>query len=184
MARSPRALLAAIVLFAAAATSFAQDAATAPALEKYVNKEVGFEVMMLGEPQHNKTQAGEGPDAVQHQFFTGSQNGVYMVAYQDYPRLDLSADETREATFVIARDAFQKAIGGERTAYKRIKQNKLDGREMRFTLPQKGEAISRMFFVKQRWYHVFVMGTPEFVKAKQSMQFLDSFKLAEETKES
>ena len=182
MVRFCSALLAALILLATATDGPAEDAATAPALAKYVNQESGFEALMLGEPQYNRTPAGEGPDALQHQWFTGTENGVYMIAYQDYPSLDLSSDDTREATYVIARDAFQKAVGGKRTAYKKIEQNKLDGREMRFTL-QDGEAISRMFFVKQRWYHVFVMGTPEFVKAKQTTQFLDSFKVPDAAKE-
>ena len=80
--------------------------------------------------------------------------------------------------YEAGRDGFQKAIGGEQTVFKEVSQFQLKGREMHFRIPAKqGEALSRMFFVNSRWYHVFVMGTPEFVNSKPAKTFLDSFKV-------
>lgn len=156
------------------------DAIAADTFEKYVNEKAGFQVLMPPNPQYNEAKQGPGPDDVQHQFLAGGATGVYMVAYQDHPNLDVSNPDTAEAVFVVARDAFQKAVAGERTAYKTIKLGDHEGREMSFKIPAKGgEARSRMFFANKRWYHVFVMGTPEFVAAKDTTRFLDSFRILE-----
>jgi hypothetical protein len=156
----------------------AQETPAVPKLEPYVNKSAGFQAMMLPEPDYQAIKQGNGPKDVQHQFASGTSQGVYMVAYQDHPNLNGDDPEVVKAIFTVARDGFQKGLGGELTTEKRITLENRSGREMRFKIPSRNaEAWSRMFFQNQRWYHVFVLGTPDFVNSKDAKQFQDSFRI-------
>jgi len=182
----------ALFLFAAfisASAAFAQtgDAgesqaafSSGPATKVFFDADARFEAVMHGKPEHNVMKIGDGQDDVQHQYLVGASNGVYMVAYQDHPDLNGDDPEVLDEIFTSALQGFQKGIGGGQLGARTIALAGLKGRETRFRIPaNQGAAITRMFFVNHRWYHVFVMGTSEFVNSEASQQFLDSFRVTD-----
>lgn len=179
-------LIAGTILGISCVTTFAQDP-TAKTLQPFLSKKGGFNVSMPGKPSYsskkNAGRLGKQP-VVHHQFLVGGAKGVFMATYELIPDVKLDTPEQIEAGYLRARDGMVKVLQGKVLEYKKTKLDKRhDGRLVRISIPgRKGEYRARMFIVGDRFYQVFAMGEPDFVKSKQADKVLASFKLAKETK--
>ncbi len=167
--------LGAFVLFSclAVADTTGQD------LTSFTSSEGKFSVSLPAEPTHEETDVGPAGAAntVQHQFTVGTENGIYLVSYQDNPNLQGATKAKIEGALKLGIEALKQAFGGEITAQKDIQLVKVHaGKEVRVSIPAaKGEARCRMYLVGTRLYQVMAVGLPAFVASDQSDKVLDSF---------
>ena len=156
----------------------ADEVQNADGLIEFTSKEGKFSIRLPGKPEYEKTTVGEKKET-QHQFVVGSEQGVYLVSYQENPNLKGSSPKQLTAALELGRDRLLKTFQGKLVESKGIVLDKLHpGIVFRVTIPEaKGEARCRFYFVGTRLYQVMAMGIPEFAGSEQSTRVLESFKL-------
>lgn len=146
--------------------------------ERFVSQAGRFSVRMTN-PTYEAAVQSTGTDDVQHQFVSGFDQGVFLVAYQDHEDIEPSDTSAKENAYRQFAITFGKSVGGSARTYSEIAQNQISGRQFDCDLPlQSGKSRSRMFWVRQRLYHILAMGTNEFVESNQTKIFLESFAIA------
>ena len=145
---------------------------------KHVVNDHGIRVEFPSEFELNQSKIGEKPDDIQLQYASKFPNGVYMVTVQK-TNADFDADPAlRQAYFRILKASFCKAIGGTVLLDDKAGIEDLEGRMIGFDIPAKnGQCLSLMFLENDCWYHVFAMGTKDFVKSTPTVAFLTSVQI-------
>ncbi len=101
--------------------------------------------------------------------------GQYMVSYSDYPAAVLKAG-TADKRLDNARDGAVFSLKGKLEEEKKIKLDDYPGRDL--LIKTEGRLVrTRIYTVKNRLYQTAVVGPAKLVQAKETVQFLDSFKL-------
>ena len=171
-----------ILVAAVFVISFAQPSeAQTPEVRTAGSGNVQFSVRF---PQKSEQVGGAGKDPaqVQHQFAVGGSTGVLMLAYQDYKKLDFNDPKAAQLALKRAIDGFCRGVGGKLQSQKKLtmKRKGITAVEIQVKIPARsGVSTSRMYLIGKRWYHVFAMGTSDFVKSKRSQNFLKSVIVAD-----
>ncbi|MBX9627371.1 MAG: hypothetical protein K2X82_26445 [Gemmataceae bacterium] len=107
-------------------------------------------------------------------------NGVYGVAYGDYPEGTIDPEQIGKH-LDGAQEGAVAATKGKLVESKDIKlADQHPGREITCELPaEKWMTRTRIYFVGRRLYQVHALGMKEFIKGEEVGKVLDSFKLAE-----
>ncbi len=154
----------------------AEETKEADSLQQYNSVEGDFSIKLPGKPQLSK-EALSGSQDVQHQLIAGDSNGVYLVSWQDSPKLAASSEEKQLQALKVSREGLEKRFSSQL-----IKENKIPFRDkvvaLRFQLqlPEKRCKLhGTFFFANSRLYQIMVIGTDEFVSSRQAKDVLDSF---------
>lgn len=147
--------------------------------EPYTSKAGKFSAAFPGKPKEaDVTAAGaKGASVV----LEGKDGNTYSVVYVDLPAATadaLKSPETLEFILGATRDAAVTQMKGKLLDDDKIKFDGNTGRDFKVELPEKKMMRNRMFIVGTRLYQVMVVGSKDFVEAKDSEAFLKSFKLA------
>lgn len=123
-----------------------------------------FAVQMPGKPTEDKRDG--------HSFTVQTQQGVFMVAYKDFP------DEVGKTSADKYLDQVSEGLGTD--GDKVVSQRKITlagypGRELRYQTSDGMDGIARIYLVKERIYTVIVMPS----KLQDAQKFLDSFRLTQ-----
>jgi predicted RNase H-like HicB family nuclease len=174
-----RSMIAALLIASLASASLAQD--DAPKLKRYKTEEGNFSVMLPGEPKAQRVPIKDpaDKDAKQVQYVFGTDDGAYLVSYQDNPKLVEADEASAEEALKSAQEGLDKAFG-ELLSEKAIKlADRYPGRELEFEVKgEKGGLYrARLYLVDGRLYQVVVVGTKEFATSKTAAAMLDSFAL-------
>lgn len=137
-----------------------------------------FKIRLPGKPSHETTEVGNAKET-QHQFLVGTEQGAYIVSYQDNPNLAGSTPAQLTAALESGRDRLVEVFGGKLLKSEEVQLDKTHpGLDFRVTIPQaKGEARCRFYMVGTRLYQILVVGAPEFTKSEQATAVIESFKL-------
>jgi|688.fasta_scaffold00030_53 hypothetical protein len=154
----------------------AEETKQAESLQQYNSVEGNFLIKLPGKPQLSK-EALSGSKDVQHQLIAGDANGVYLVSWQESPKLAASSEEKQLQALKVSREGLEKRFSSQL-----IKEVKILFRDnvvaLRFQLqlPEKrGQLHGTFFFANSRLYQIMVIGTDEFVSSQQAKDMLDSF---------
>ncbi len=155
----------------------AEETKQADLIQQYHSVEGNFTIKLPGEPQLSKETFSDSQD-VQHQLIAGDSNGVYLVSWQESPKLAASSEEKQLQALKASREGMEKRFSSQL-----IKENKIPFRDkivaLRFQLqlPEKrGQLHGTFFFANSRLYQIMVIGTDEFVSSQQAKDVLDSFR--------
>jgi hypothetical protein len=160
------------------ATMMGKEQPTVKGLIDFKSKEGKFSIHLPAKPKHEITEVGTAKDK-QHQFKVGTDQGVYLISYQDNPNLQGSTPKQLMAALESGRDRSREVFRGKLLESKSVTLDKTHpGLNFRVTLPQaKGEARCRFYMVGTRLYQIMVIGVPEFANSNEATQVIDSFKL-------
>lgn len=167
----------ALVLAVTVSWAAAQDATAE--LTEFKSTEGGFRIDLPGEPQPNEIKVGKNRDTPQYQFLVGSEQGVYLVSYQDNSNLEGASTEALQAALVSGQEKLLETFSGELLESKPgLLDKQHPSLAFRITMPKaSGEARCRFFLVGTRLYQVMAMGVPEFANSEEAKTVLASFKL-------
>lgn len=176
-----RLCLAALVVAVLATPVHAED--EAPALKRYKSTDGNFAVSLPGVPKAQRVPINDptDKDATQVQYVHGTDDGAYLVSYQDNPKL-VEADESIADEALKASQAALAKRFGKLLSEKQIKlDDKYPGRQFEYELEgEKGGLYrSKIFLVDGRLYQVIVVGTREFATSKTADAVFESFGLLE-----
>ncbi len=167
-----------LALVAASLSGEAQE--TPPALKRYKSEEGNFGIMLPGVPKAQRVPVERDNDKApkQVQYVFGTEEGAYLVSYQDNPNLEEANEKESEEALKTAQDSLGKTFG-KLLNEKPIKLlDKYPGRQFEYEIPgQKGLYRSRIYLVDGRLYQVVVVGTEAFTTSKTADSMLDSFQL-------
>lgn len=113
----------------------------------------------------------------QQQFTLSTDQGVYMLVYEDFPKLDFSDDAVATSAMQTAREGFRKSLNGEliREQKIRLPGTGVNGVEFQLNIPRlNGRSRHRSVAIGHRWYSVLVLGTEDFVESAAADRFLKS----------
>lgn len=164
------------VALASLVSAAAQDG---PAeLAKFTSKAGKFSIKLPGKPEYEETTVGDAEEP-QYQFKLGSEQGVYLVSYQENPNLKGATPEQLAAALESGRDRLLKVFRGKLLENEVVElAEEHPGLSFRITIPQaSGEARCRFYLVGTRLYQVMAMGVPDFAGSDQATKVLDSFQL-------
>lgn len=166
------------ILFFVATTLRGAEPQVAEGLVDFQSKSGKFSVLLPGKPEHEVTEVGNDKEK-QHQFKVGTEQGVYLVSFQDNPNLEGGTPKQMAAALVVGRDSLIKLFRGELLDSQEVALDKEHpGLNFRVTIPQaKGEARCRFYMVGTRLYQIMAIGVPEFANSEQSTEVIESFKL-------
>src|SRR5437870_7795991 len=147
----------------------------------FTPKAGGFTVSFPGEPREHKqsvkTPNGSFVDVMLYVYEPKKGEGQYVVSFSEYPDSVLKAG-TDEKRLENARDgAVQNVKGTLKGGTKQIKLDGFPGLELTIDTKEKTLIRTRIYAVKNRLYQTVVIGPPKMVAAKETEQFLNSFKL-------
>jgi hypothetical protein len=156
----------------------AEEQQKADGLIEFKSEAGKFSVRLPAKPTHEITEVGTAKEK-QHQFKVGTEQGVYLVSYQDNPNLEGSTPEQQMAALESGRDRLQTVFRGKLLESKSVTlNNPHPGLSFRVEIPQaKGEARCRFYMVGTRLYQIMAIGVPEFANSNQATQVIDSFQL-------
>lgn len=126
------------------------------------NSEGRFTILMPGTPTEDKKDG--------HSFMVQTDQGVYMIAYKDFPGEigNLPPDQYLDQV------SEELATDGDKVVGKRkINLAGYPGRELQYETADGLDGIARIYLVKERVYTVIVMPS----KAQDAQKFLNSFRL-------
>ena len=142
------------------------------------SKEGGFSVVMPGNPNDGKRQVKTPAGTIEVNFYLAEvkDQGSYVVVFSEFPAAALQGG-TDDKRLDNARDGAVASAKGKLKSEKKITLAGHPGRELLID----GEAMTgvrtRIFAVKNRLYQTMAAGSKTFLQAKETNQFLDSFKL-------
>ncbi|NIS71741.1 MAG: hypothetical protein GTO12_23250 [Proteobacteria bacterium] len=152
-----------------------------PPRKEFSSSEGGFSIVMPGTPSE-KTQTVNIPlGRIDVHFFSVNKGdeGVYTVAYSDYPKSYVQMIPA-EALLDAARDGSVAGLGGKLLGEEIISLNEYPGRRINAELAGgTGRQKACIFLVGRRLYQVLWTGPKEKADLKSVGEFLDSFKLLE-----
>lgn len=120
---------------------------------------------------------GKSADQEQQQFTLSTDRGVYMLVYEDFPRLDFSDKAVATKAIKTAQEGFRKSLNGELLGERKIglPGTGVSGLEFELHIPRlNGQSRHRSVAIGHRWYSVLVLGTKDFVKSAEADRFLQS----------
>jgi hypothetical protein len=166
------------VILLNAAMVMGQSQQTVEGLIEFKSKAGNFSIHLPAKPEHEMTEVGTAKEK-QHQFRVGTDQGVYLVSYQDNPNLQGSTPKQLMAALESGRDRLQEVFRGQLLESKNVTLNKTHpGLDFKMTIPQaNGEARCRFYMVGTRLYQIMAIGVPEFANSNEATQVIDSFKL-------
>ncbi|MCR9198017.1 MAG: hypothetical protein NXI04_05205 [Planctomycetaceae bacterium] len=120
---------------------------------------------------------GKSASEEQQQFTLSTDKGVYMLVYEDFPKLDFSNNAVANSAMQTAREGFRKSLNGELISEERIRLpgTGVNGVEFQLNIPRlNGRSRHRSVAIGHRWYSVLVLGTEEFVQSAEADRFMKS----------
>jgi hypothetical protein len=161
----------ALAFFACLMLAARASAQETPAWTKFSSPEGRFAVMMPGQPlreeESKQTLAGK----VVMRFFTvGSPQGIFVVAYADYPMGNVKQELDAN------RDSFLRGMQATLVSESDIKLQENPGREIRATR-EKLAIRSRIYIVGTRYYQVMAITPATLPAGLEADKFLTSFEL-------
>jgi hypothetical protein len=147
----------------------------------FTPKAGGFTASFPGTPSEHKqsvkTPSGTFIDVTLYVYEPKKGEGQYVVSFSEYPDSALKAG-TDEKRLENARDgAVQNVKGTLKGGIKHIKLDGFPGLDLTIETKEKILVRTRIYAVKNRLYQTLVIGPPKMVAAKETEQFLNSFKL-------
>jgi hypothetical protein len=140
-----------------------------------------FQVDFPGKPEESK-QAIKGLDGkgnvdqIQYVFDAGT--GAYLASFQPSENLAKADAKTVSAALDSAAERLAKTFAGKILSSEEVKLDTATGKEVRVDCPKiQGLIRSRMYLTNGRFYQLMVLGTKDFVDAKEAEHFLGSFKV-------
>lgn len=148
------------------------------ALQTFESRSGNFRLQLPGVPQEETVNVGD-PSEPQHQLKLGTDQGMYLVSYQDNPNLKNATAEELMKALELGRDNTQKVFQGELLENQTVTLNNVhQGLHFRMTIPSaKGEARCRFYLIHTRLYQLMAIGVPEFANSEQTVKIFDSFQL-------
>lgn len=158
--------------------ALAEEQPAAKRLIEFKSEAGKFSVQLPGKPEEEVTEVGTAKQK-QYQFSVGTEQGAYIVSYQDNPNLQGSTSKELAAALQSGRDRLIDVFRGKLLESKSTTLDKTHpGLNFRISIPQaKGEARCRFYMVGTRLYQIMAIGVPEFANSKQATEIMDSFKL-------
>jgi hypothetical protein len=158
--------------------SIAEEQKAGKSLIEFKSKEGRFSIRLPGKPEHEVVEVGN-DKGKQHQFTLDLGRGVYLISYQDNPKLEGSTPKQLAAALEVGRDQLKKTFQGELLENKTLTLDKKHpGLDSLWTIPAaKGEARCRFYMVGTRLYQIMAIGLPEFANSAQATQVIESFNL-------
>jgi len=166
------------VMLLNAAAMRGEEQPTGDGLIEFKSEAGKFSIRLPAKPEHEITEVGTAKEK-QHQFKVGTEQGVYLVSYQDNPNLEGSTPEQLMAALESGRDRLPKVFRGKLLESKSVTLgNTHPGLSFRVEIPQaNGEARCRFYLVGTRLFQIMAIGVPEFANSNQATQVIDSFQL-------
>jgi hypothetical protein len=155
-----------------------EEQKTDDGLIEFKSEAGNFSIHLPAKPEHETVEVGTVKDK-QDQFKVGTDQGAYVVSYQDNPNLQGSTPKQIKAALESGRDRLQEVFRGKLLESKSVTLNKTNpGLNFRVKIPQpNGEARCRFYMVGTRLYQIMAVGVPEFANSNEATQVIDSFKL-------
>jgi hypothetical protein len=147
----------------------------------FTPKAGGFTVSFPGTPTEHKQSvkmpSGSSIEVMLYVYEPKKGEGQYVVSFSEYPDSALKAG-TDEKRLENARDgAIQNVKGKLKGGTKHIKVDGYPGLDLTIETKENILVRTRIYAVKNRLYQTLVIGPPKMVTAKETEQFLNSFKL-------
>lgn len=155
-----------------------EEQQTVEGLIEFKSEAGKFSIHLPAKPEHEITEVGTVKEK-QHQFKVSTDQGAYVISYQDNPNLQGSTAKQQMAALKSGRDRLQEVFRGKLLESKSVALNNTHpGLNFRMTIPQaQGEARCRFYMVGTRLYQIMAIGLPEFANSNQVAQVINSFKL-------
>jgi hypothetical protein len=161
-----------------AVMAMGEEPKAAAELVEFKSEEGKFSIKLPGKPEHEVVEVGN-DKGKQHQFTVDLGRGVYLISYQDNPKLEGSTPKQLAAALEVGRDQLKKTFQGELLENKTLTLGKTHpGLDSRWTIPAaNGEARCRFYMVGTRLYQIMAIGVPDFANSADATQVIESFKL-------
>ena len=150
--------------------------------QEYKAADQSFSVEMPTTPQDSSETRSTPAGDLTMQMMIGNmkENGIYVVAYMDYPSSSVKASSDMVLDF--AANGAVSNSGATMVSKKSISIDGIPGREVEMTVPDSkvpggGRAIARIYWAAPRLYMMFVGGHESSEVFTTRAKFLDSFKL-------
>lgn len=145
----------------------------------FTSKDGGFTVVLpAAGPNEGKrsVKTPAGTIEVTYYLVEVKDKGSYVVTFAEYPEEALKGG-TEDKRLDNARDGAVQSAKGKLKSEKKIMLGDHPGRELLIESEAMGSVRTRIYAVKTRLYQTLAAGVPAFLQAKETGQFLDSFKL-------
>jgi hypothetical protein len=146
--------------------------------KEFAPKGAGFTVSFPGMPSETKksVKTPSGFLDVTVFVYEPKQGEQYVVSFSEYPEATLKAG-TDDKRLENARDGALQSVKGQLRSQKKITLGMYPGLDLLIETKDKAAIRTRVYAVKNRLYQTMVLGPPKMVAAKETDQFLSSFKL-------
>jgi hypothetical protein len=145
-----------------------------PAWRTFEPAGAGFSVRLPGTASEKK-QAPPGKDGPRPRVFVCAvKDGAYVISVTDFGERE-GSDERRLSN---ARDGAVDSVKGKLVHERKIKLDGHAGRELWIESEKAGMIHTRLYAVDARLYQTLALGPKKFVETKDTVRFLDSFKLS------
>lgn len=148
----------------------------------YKSESGHFTIQLPGKPEQAEVLLAGSKDK-QFQISLGTPQGVYMVSWQDSPKLAESSQQRQIEALKLARNSMMKSFKGELVKEEVVSIGPQQIQTLRFqiSLPEgRGQMLALFFFANAKMYQVMAIGTEDFVRSQQTTQVLKSFRLTKQ----
>lgn len=148
--------------------------------EEFTSVAGRFRVDMGDEPE--KTIHVAPRNALQFHFSTNSDEGRFLVTYDDYPQESKVKPNSAERFVELSKNGYATGLGATDLQVEVVTQAGHSGSELKFTSATSGLQFRvRLFFANERGYSLLVFGSKEFINGQKATAFLDSFEPLKES---
>jgi len=154
----------------------AEASGTTPA---FVSEEGKFSVGFPNQPKisSESLKSDNGDAFIQRQYICEIGNGAILVSFQASDGKLVQNKQALEAAYAATRARLLNATGGQLLDEKDVTvSGSVPARQFHFSIPSRsGEYLTRVFFAEGSFYQLIAVGTPEFIKAPDTLKIIESF---------
>lgn len=147
-------------------------------LQQFNSVEGGFSIKLPSKPELSKETFPDSDD-VQYQLIAGDSNGIFLISWQESPKLAASSEEKQMQALKISREGIEKRFSSKLLTESKVPfRERVKALRFKLQLPEKrGQLHGIFFFANSRFYQIMVIGTDQFVSSQQARDVVDSFQL-------